>query len=89
MKYFHFFVICRSATEYQFGWSPACFAALRGHAQVMKELLAGRANVNDTVKAHEKRFHIEKGMSLFMICAQFGNNVSWINAYETSEIGEA
>jgi len=64
-----------SATEYQFGWSPACFAALRGHAQVMKELLAGRANVNDTVKAHEKRFHIEKGMSLLMICAQFCNNV--------------
>jgi len=64
-----------SATDCQFGWSPACFAALRGDVQVLKELLAGRVNVNDRIRADEKKFHLEKGMSLLMICAQFCNNV--------------
>lgn len=70
----------RSATDCQFGWSPACFAALRGDVQVLKELLAGRVNVNDRIRADEKKFHLEKGMSLLMICAQFCNNAAWSNA---------
>ena len=48
--------------------------------QVLKELLARRANVNDRIRADEKKFHMEKGMSLLMICAQFCNNAAWSNA---------
>lgn len=62
--------------ERQFGWSPACFAALRGDVHVLKEMLASRVNVNEQIKADEKRFHVERGMSLLHICAQFSNNVA-------------
>ena len=40
----------RHLQERQFGWSPACFAALRGDVQVLKEMLASRVNVNEQVK---------------------------------------
>lgn len=66
----------RHLQERQFGWSPACFAALRGDVQVLKEMLASRVNVNEQVKVDEKRFHIEPGMSLLHICAQFSNNAA-------------
>lgn len=62
--------------DQQFGWSPACYAALRGDAQVLKEILAAQGNINDCVKVNEVNFHIYKGMSLLMICAQFSNNVA-------------
>lgn len=62
--------------DQQFGWSPACYAALRGDAQVLKEILAAQGNINDRVKVNEVNFHIYKGMSLLMICAQFSNNVA-------------
>ena len=39
-------------------------------------MLASRVNVNEQVNADEKRFHVERGMSLLHICAQFSNNVA-------------
>ena len=68
--------LLRNLHERQFGWSPACFAALRGDVQVLKEMLASRVNVNEQIKADEKRFHVERGMSLLHICAQFSSNVA-------------
>jgi len=65
-----------SPTDRQFGWSPACFAALRGDTQVLNQLLAMKVSVNDKVKADEKDLNINKGSSLLHICAQFCNNVA-------------
>ncbi|CAJ1405633.1 unnamed protein product [Effrenium voratum] len=61
-------------SERQCGWSPACFAALRGDPHVLKEMLDMRVDVDERVQANEQRYHIEKGMSLLSICAQFSNN---------------
>ena len=66
----------RSPTDRQFGWSPACFAALRGDTQVLHQMLAMKVSVNDKVKADEKDLNINKGSSLLHICAQFCNNVA-------------
>lgn len=69
-------LLLRSPTDRQFGWSPACFAALRGDTQVLHQLLAMKVSVNDKVKADEKDLNINKGSSLLHICAQFCNNVA-------------
>ncbi|CAK9095519.1 unnamed protein product [Durusdinium trenchii] len=66
----------KGVTDRQFGWSPMCFAALRDDVQVLQELLKLRGNVNDRVRRHDAKYHIEKGTSLLHISAQFCCNNS-------------
>lgn len=65
-----------SLNDREFGWSPICFATLRNDVEVVSEMLRLRANVNDKVTKHYSHFHIEKGMSLLHIAAQFGCNAT-------------
>ncbi|CAE7233243.1 AKT5 [Symbiodinium natans] len=61
-------------SDREFGWTPTCFAALRGDAPLLKALLRRQANVNECVKAKELELHGDPGMSLLHLAAQFGNN---------------
>eukprot|EP00435_Cladocopium_sp_Y103_P019095 s359_g4.t1 len=66
----------RSLSDREFGWSPICFATLRNDVEVVSEMLRLRTNVNDRVSKHDSHHHIEKGMSLLHIAAQFGCNAT-------------
>ena len=59
----------------EFGWTPVCFAALRGGGDRTLEILLKRqADVNEHITRSDPENHIHKGMSLLHLCAQFGNN---------------
>ena len=64
----------QSLKDRQFGWSPICFAVLRNDVPVVREMLRLKANVNDKVHRSEPSLHLEKGMSLLHLAAQFQCN---------------
>ncbi|CAE7349507.1 unnamed protein product [Symbiodinium sp. CCMP2592] len=64
----------KTVTDREHGWTPACFAALRGDLPLLKAILQQGANVNERMKSKELQFHAEPGMSLLHLAAQFGNN---------------
>eukprot|EP00439_Symbiodinium_sp_Y106_P082942 s559_g22.t1 len=64
----------KNVTDREHGWTPACFAALRGDLPLLKAILQQGANVNERMKSKDLQFHAEPGMSLLHLAAQFGNN---------------
>ncbi|CAE7750279.1 ankrd52, partial [Symbiodinium sp. CCMP2456] len=64
----------KNVSDREHGWTPACFAALRGDLPLLKAILQQGANVNERMKSKELQFHAEPGMSLLHVAAQFGNN---------------
>ncbi|CAE8720488.1 unnamed protein product [Polarella glacialis] len=59
------------------GWTPTCFAALNGDHDLIRDLLASRANVNDCLSmTHPLLVLFNKGMFVLSLCAMFSNNAA-------------
>lgn len=58
----------------EFGWTPVCFAALRGDPSILEVLLHLRADVNEEVTQSDEEHHIHAHNTLLHLCAQFSNN---------------
>ncbi|CAE7039397.1 ANK1 [Symbiodinium sp. CCMP2456] len=56
------------------GWSPICYAALNGHAALVKALLERRANPNDETKKGQPLLALQKMVPVLGISAFFKKN---------------
>lgn len=64
----------RDVWRREFGWTPVCFAALRGDPSILEALLHLRADVNEEVTQSDEEHHIHAHNTLLHVCAQFSNN---------------
>ena len=58
------------------GWSPLCYAAVRGDADLMKTLLAKKANPDDSIWKGKDDAYLPKHCSVLSLCAYFRCNES-------------
>ena len=56
------------------GWSPFCYAALRGDPVLIKSFLANKANPNETTKKMHHRLGLVAGMSVLSFCSWWHHN---------------
>ncbi len=57
----------------QSGWSPLCYAVLRGDPQIVQNLLAARADPNDRTKRGHALIGLTAGISVTAIASYFGH----------------
>lgn len=58
------------------GWSPLCYAAVRGDTDLMKALLAKKANPDDCIWKGKGDAYLPKHCSVLSLCAYFRCNES-------------
>lgn len=56
------------------GWSPLCYAAVRGDPNVVAALLQQRADPGDCIHKGKPEAGLPKRMPVVSLCAYFGNN---------------
>ena len=56
------------------GWSPLCYAAVRGSADVVADLLKHRADPLDCIRTGKEEAGLPNRMPVLSLCAYFGNN---------------
>ena len=56
------------------GWSPLCYAVVRGDAFLVRALLRNRANVNDMVAKSRKDLNIPKNMPVLCMASAYHSN---------------
>ena len=56
------------------GWSPLCYAAVRGSPEVVLELLKHRADCSDCIRKGKAEAGLPSRMPVLSLCAYFGNN---------------
>jgi len=56
------------------GWSPLCYAALRGNPEVVEALLSKRGSANEALRKPCGALYLTEGMCALGICIRFGNN---------------
>lgn len=57
----------------QSGWSPLCYAVLRGDPQIVESLLAAHADPNDQTKRGHALIGLAAGLSVTAIASYFGH----------------
>ena len=56
------------------GWSPLCYAALRGDADLVRSLLEEKADPSSQTRKQQATFGVQKGVSALSIAAFFSHN---------------
>lgn len=63
------------ASEYDScGWSPLCYAAMKGDAVLVEALLASAGNPNDKTRGARPEINLDTGTPVLSICAKFKNH---------------
>eukprot|EP00913_Durusdinium_trenchii_P012838 g12054.t1 len=56
------------------GWSPMCYACMKGDVSLVAALLKQRVDPNEKIKKARAEINLDKGCSLIHICARFRNH---------------
>ncbi|CAK9079345.1 Transient receptor potential channel pyrexia [Durusdinium trenchii] len=56
------------------GWSPMCYACMKGDVPLVAALLKQRIDPNEKIKKARAEINLDKGCSLIHICARFKNH---------------
>ncbi|CAK9069948.1 unnamed protein product [Durusdinium trenchii] len=68
LKFMHQNALTKAIDRDEEGWSPMCYAALRGDPLVMKGLLARGADPNDRVTKATPKIYIVQSTTILVIC---------------------
>eukprot|EP00435_Cladocopium_sp_Y103_P062529 s1948_g24.t1 len=65
----------RKASEYySAGWSPLCYAAMKGDPILVEALLSSGGNPNDKTRGARPEINLDTGTPILSICAKFKNH---------------
>ncbi|CAE7250666.1 rep, partial [Symbiodinium pilosum] len=73
-RFLHQMGFSHAADRDAWGFSPACYAAVRGDPDLLEALLRHRADPNDRVRKGCHKFGISRNTSLLALCAFNGHN---------------